>query len=71
MKKYEVEFMGGESRNGQYAVNYMMVVVDGTELYAEYDLRGVEDEDAGYDELKAEIIAQAKEQGVDVDSLIF
>ena len=71
MKKYQVEFAGGESRNGEYACNYMLACVDGLELYAEYDLRGVEDEDAGYDELKAEIIAQAKKKEVDVDSLIF
>ena len=41
MKKYKVEFSGGESRQGINAVNYMLVDVDGIELYAEYDVTDV------------------------------
>lgn len=35
MKKYDVIFEGGQSRSGSAACNYMLVVVDDVELYAE------------------------------------
>ena len=70
MKKYEVRFDGGESRstyNGEIiGVDYMLVEVPSLddedkniELYAELPA----DDEKNYDELKAEILRQAKEYG--------
>ena len=70
MKKYEVRFDGGESRstyNGEIiCVDYMLVEVpslededEKIELYAELPA----DDEKNYDELKAEILRQAKEHG--------
>ena len=70
MKKYEVRFDGGESRstyNGEViGVDYMLVEVpslededEKIELYAELPA----DDEKNYDELKAEILRQAKEHG--------
>ncbi len=70
MKKYEVKFDGGESRdtyNGEIiGVDYMLVEVpdlddedENIELYAELPA----DDEKNYDELKAEILRQAKEHG--------
>lgn len=52
------------------AVDYMMVEIDGTELYAESEAVDG-DEDANYDDLKAEIIAQANDAGIDENELEF
>lgn len=86
MKKYEVEFQGGESRyNAGKAIDYMLVEVPNPEdesemieLYAEMENpTWDEDEDAfadesyTYDDLKAEIISQARENGIDPESLVF
>lgn len=68
----EVDFNGGSGRNTHKAVNYMLANVDGIELYAEIEIPDNADSDEyGYDELKKEIISQAKWQGVDVDRLKF
>jgi hypothetical protein len=70
--KAKVIFEGGESRdNPGEAVDYMLVTLtDGTELYAETE--AVEDNDwYNFDGLKAEIIKQAEENGIDPDRLYF
>jgi len=47
--QYPVSFMGGQSRTGTHAVDYMMAIVEGAEYYAEV-LAG--DEGINYDILK-------------------
>ena len=74
MKKYRVEFSGGESRQGINGVNYMLVDVDGIELYAEYDVTDVPEDEvdfAGYDALKESILSQASESEINKQDLIF
>ena len=72
MKKYTVEYKSGDSRiNPGASVDYMLVIVDGVELYAETVSQSQDDESATYDELKASIIEQARKHGIDADSLIF
>lgn len=80
VEKIEVRFEGGEARDFHHgelpAVNYMLAAVedeDGEEieLYAEYAVNESDDEIAGYDELKAEIIEQAKEYGIPATDLHF
>lgn len=71
MKKYEVMFQGGEGDYGK-AVNFMLSQIDDTRLYAEVELpEGDVPEDYGYDELKAEILEQAKAEGIPTDQLAF
>lgn len=67
--RYKVLFEGGESRTRPgAAVDYMLAVVDGVELYAETTAT----EDGGsYDELRAEIVEQAAAVGVSADQLSF
>lgn len=83
----KVTFEGGSSRANNRGCNYMIADVDdGIELYAECeepeewigkdvdeispeDLNRFDDE--SFDVLKEEIIRQAKENGVDVNSLQF
>lgn len=78
MKKYEVRFDGGESRNtynGEIiGVDYMLVEVpslenedENIELYAELPA----DDEKNYDELKAEILRQAKEHGYTEENFTF
>ena len=78
MKKYEVRFDGGESRstyNGEViGVDYMLVEVpdledenENIELYAELPA----DDEKNYDELKAEILRQAKEYGYTKENFTF
>ena len=68
--KVKVDYQGGQSRYGAHAVDYMLAVVDGVELYAE--LPPVEDDETGtYDDLKAEIISQAKAKGIEINRLQF
>ena len=70
MKKYTVSYEGGESKNGGYAVDYMLADCDGVELYAE--MPPVEgDETGSYEPLKEEILRQAEEQSVKPESLSF
>lgn len=83
MEKTKVLFEGGTTRIGDKACNYMIantVNADGdeVELYAEYEAPEDLTEDMvdefdrkSYPVLKAEIIRQAEENGVDVDSLEF
>ena len=74
MKKYRAEFSGGESRQGINGVNYMLVDVDGIELYAEYDVTDVPEDEvdfAGYDALKESILSQASESEINKQDLIF
>lgn len=67
-----VEFSGGPGRNVNAAVNYMLAKIDEIELYAEMEVPEDADFDEyGYDELKDEIIAQAKENDIDVSLLKF
>lgn len=67
-----VEFSGGPGRNVNAAVNYMLAEIDEIELYAEMEVPEDADFDEyGYDELKDEIIAQAKENDIDVSLLKF
>ncbi len=67
-----VEFSGGPGRNVNAAVNYMLADVDGIELYAEMEVpENANFDEYGYDELKDEIIAQAKENGIDESLLKF
>ena len=78
MKKYEVRFDGGESRStyngGVIGVDYMLVEVpslededEKIELYAELPA----DDEKNYDELKAEILRQAKEHGYTEENFTF
>lgn len=73
MKKYKVEFSGGQSRTGANSVNYMLVEVEDTELYAECDITDAEEENDffGFDELKDSIIEQAEENGINIEALEF
>lgn len=78
MKKYEVRFDGGESQKHiqrrDYGVDYMLVEVpspededESVELYAELPA----DDEKNYDELKAEILRQAKEHGYTEENFTF
>lgn len=80
MEKIKVTFAGGEARDWHpgdiHIVNYMRAQFededgDEVELYAEYAVSESDDEVAGYDELKAEIIEQAAEYGIAADRLHF
>lgn len=67
-----VEFNGGQGRKTDTAVNYMLVEIDGVELYAEMEIpEDANPDEYGYDELKDEIIAQAKENDIDTSLLKF
>ena len=70
MKKHIVEYKSGDSRMSPgTSVDYMIVIVDDIELYAEAVSQ--DDESATYDELKASIIEQARKHGIDADILKF
>ena len=65
-----VEYRSGQSRNGESVVDYMLTWIDDVELYAEAE--PVEGDETGtYDELRAEIIRQAEENGIDTEKLRF
>ena len=67
-----VEFNGGQGRKTDTAVNYMPAEIDGVELYAEMEIpEDANPDEYGYDELKGEIIAQAKENKIDTSLLKF
>lgn len=78
MQRVHVIYQGGESRyNPGNAVDFMLAVVDGVELYAEadpddygYGEPGYE-ETATYDDLKAAILGQAAEHGIPAIKLDF
>ncbi len=69
MKKYEVDYQGGESRYGIEPVDYMLVMIDDIELYAEAPAQ--DDENANYDELKTAILEQAAEHDIPAEWLKF
>lgn len=71
MEKVLVEFCGGESRKSNEAVNYMLAVIDGVELYAEICVPQKSDEEYGYDDLKAEILRQAEKQHINFQFTYF
>ena len=80
VEKIKVTFAGGEARDWHpgdiHIVNYMRAQFedkdgDEVELYAEYAVNESDDEVAGYDELKAEIIEQAAEYGIAAERLHF
>lgn len=65
-----VEYQCGQSRSGEGIADYMRAEIDGVELYAEAE--PVEGDETGtYDELRAEIIRQAEENGIDTGKLQF
>ena len=70
----EIEYKVGMARDETGAVDYMLGFVeteDGViELYAEAPMSD-SDETCTYEALREEILQQAAEQGVDVDSLVF
>lgn len=68
--EYEISFEAGESRHGDYGVNFMLAM-PGKEFYAECAVPEGADEDFGYMALKAEIIRQAVEQGIAPEQLTF
>ena len=65
-----VEYQSGQSRSGEGIADYMRAEVDGVELYAEAE-PAEGDETGTYDELRAEIIRQAEENGIDAEKLRF
>lgn len=68
----KVEFNGGKGRQVSGAVNYMTATIDGAELYAEVEIPDGENPDEyGYDDLKEEILSQAKENDIPADDLKF
>lgn len=70
MDKIKVQYTGGESRyQPGIAVDYMIAVVDNTELYAERPTAA--DEYANYNELKDDILESARMNGIDTDRLVF
>lgn len=85
MAKYKVNYQGGESRNSNAAVDYMIVKVpdpenedEVIELYAEMEnptwdeeTEAFTDECYTYDDLKAEIVSQARENSIDPETLVF
>lgn len=86
MELNKVLFQGGESRwNPGEAVDFMVAYVADPddpdtviELYAEMenptwdeDADAFADESYTYDDLKAEIISQTRENGIDPESLVF
>lgn len=77
VKKIEVSYKGGQSRYGQNGCDFMMAEVpssdgDVIELYAERDPGDYGDEEtATYADLKADILAQAREKGVNSSILHF
>ena len=79
MKKYEIEFCGGESRYYSKIANFLYGTIyderedEDVELYAEVLIPDDVDfeSDYGYDELRAEIVKQAAEHGVSENDLDF
>ena len=68
-EEIKVRFEGGQSRNGETAVDYMIARVGDVELYAE---QPAEDDDEPWTEdLEHEIIRQAREAGIDTRLLAF
>ncbi len=70
MKKYNVIYNSGESRNGNTAIDYMIAWIGDIDLYEEMDAEP-EDETATYDDLKAAIIRLAEKKHIDPGCLHF
>lgn len=72
MKKTEVIYSSGESRTGTgRGVDFMLAEVDGVELYAERLADDYDSETGSYEDLKADSLHLAEEQGIDPDTLKF
>lgn len=77
MQRVHVTYQSGESRYNGKAIDFMLAVVDGVELYAEADLDDYGygepgyKETATYDDLKAAILGQAAEHGIPAIKLEF
>lgn len=73
METIKVDFMAGESRENNRAVNYMVATVGDLELYAEVEIPEQQEESGtyGYDSLKAEIISQAEKNQIPAERLEF
>lgn len=74
-EKTLVEYGAGQSRYTDKAVDYMLVEIDGVELYAEREISEDEYfeelEEARYNELVNDIAYQAEQNGIDVNRLSF
>lgn len=74
-EKTLVEYSAGQSRHTDKAVDYMLVEIDGVELYAEREISEDEYfeelEEARYNELVNDIAYQAEQNGIDVNRLSF
>ena len=70
MEKIMVEYQAGPSRHSSKGIDFMLADVDGIELYAELE-NLTDDETSTYEDLKAAILEQAKENGIDPESLSF
>ena len=66
----KVYYQSGQSRYSAQGVDYMFADADGIELYAE-KLNDTCDETATFDDLKSEILEQAKAHGIDFKLLNF
>ena len=64
--KVKAEYSGGQSRNGDYAVDYILVTIGETELYAE--MKPMKKDADTFLALQSAIDVQAKEKGIDLDS---
>lgn len=71
MAKYKVNYQGGESRYSNAAVDYMIVKVPDPENEDEMIELYAEMENPTFDDLKAEIISQAEDNGIDPETLVF
>jgi len=78
MEKIKVDYQAGPSRYTGKGIDYMLVEVDGVELYAELEnptwdaeKEVMVDELATYEELKTAITEQAIENGIDPQRLTF
>lgn len=70
MERIKVQYLAGESRQHPgKAVDYMLAEVDGIKLYAEAEPQ--DDETGTYDELREEIIKQAKANNINPTKLNF
>ena len=70
MTKCKVNYQGGESRYSNAAVDYMIVKVPDPENEGEMIELYAEMENPTWDE-EAEIVSQARENGVDPEILVF
>lgn len=75
MTKINVDYQAGRSRYSEAGIDFMLAEIDGIELYAEIenptDMSTGDEEAVNYDELKAEIIRQAQEAGIETGRLRF